>query len=280
MSANSKAIRNRIKSVDSTMHMAHAMELVASSKLRKATDNMLRSRNYAEAMSELFDGLDLSECRGSVYLRAKENEERICVIVIAGDRGLAGGYNSNIYKCTAALCEGKRADIAPIGKRAVEYYTRHGYDIVGEGHISAERFGTAECADLSRYIVEKYKSGEYDALYIVYTRYESVISQVADAKRILPIECSTDKKTAAAQAVFEPDSETVLRAAMPEYVSGILYGCVCESFTCELASRRNAMSNAGDNAQEMIDKLELAYNRARQGAITQEITEIVAGSQS
>lgn len=261
------------------MHMAHAMELVASSKMRRATDNMQRSRNFAHAMSELFDGLDLSECRDSVFVRERE-EERICIIVIAGDRGLAGGYNSNVYKCTAALLEGKTVSIAPIGKRAVEYYSRQGYQLVGEGHSSVEKFDTSECAELSRYIVDKYRDGEFDALYIVYTRYESVLSQVAEAQKLLPVTFDREKTSGVAQATFEPDSETVLEYAMPEYVSGILYGCVCESFLSELASRRNAMSNAGDNAQEMIEKLELQYNRARQGAITQEITEIVAGSQA
>ena len=279
MSANSKAIKNRIKSVDSTLHMARAMELVASSKMRRATDNMTRSRNYALAMSELFDGLDLSECRNSAFVRERE-EKRICVVVIAGDRGLAGGYNSNVYKHTALLTEGKDALILPIGKRAVEYYRRRGYEMLGEGFLSTERFTASECARASRDIVERYADGAFDALYVVYTRYESVISQVADARRLLPIVGVSDKKTHTAQAEFEPNSETVLERAMPEYVSGILYGCVCESFLSELASRRNAMSNAEDNAQEMIEKLGLEYNRARQGAITQEITEIVAGSQA
>ena len=260
------------------MHMAHAMELVASSKMRRATDRMLCSRNYAQAMSELFEGLDLSECRDSVFVRGGESG-RDCIIVIAGDRGLAGGYNSNIYKCTAALAEGRDVSVAPIGKRAVEYYQRHGYKMVGEGHISAERFGTSECAQLSRYIVDRYRDGEFDSLYVVYTRYESVITQSAESIRLLPIPYDRDKRTGTAGAVFEPDSSTVLDRAMPEYVSGILYGCVCESFLSELASRRNAMSNAGENAQEMIERLELEYNRARQGAITQEITEIVAGLQ-
>ena len=259
--------------------MAKAMELVASSKMRRATDNMTRARNYAEAMQELFDGLDLSDCANSVFIKERE-QKRICVIVIAGDRGLAGGYNSNVYKATAALEDGKQVTIAPIGKRAVEFYTRHGYDIVGEGYSSVEKFDTHMCAELSREVVRRYKDGEYDALYIVYTRYESVISQIAEAKRLLPIKVEKRTGAAAVGAIFEPDSETVMSAAMPEYVSGILYGAVCESFLSELASRRNAMSNAGDNASEMIEKLSLEYNRARQGAITQEITEIVAGSQS
>ena len=258
--------------------MARAMELVASSKIRRATDNMLRSRNFALAMSELFSGLDMSECRDSVFVRDRE-EKHICVVVIAGDRGLAGGYNSNVYKCTAALCEGKSAVIAPIGKRAVDHYIRHGYTLVGEGIPSVERFDTHECRELSQYIVDKYADGEYDALYVVYTRYESVLTQVAEAKRLLPISADRAQECGTASPIFEPDSETVMRTAMPEYLACIIYGCATESFTSELASRRNAMSNAGENAQEMIEKLGLVYNRARQGAITQEITEIVAGSQ-
>ena len=279
MSANSKAIKNRIKSVDSTLHMARAMELVASSKMKRATDNMTRSRNYALAMSELFDGLDLSECRNSAFVRERE-EKRICIVVIAGDRGLAGGYNSNVYKRTALLAEGKEAVIMPIGKRAVEYYRRRGYEILGEGFSSVEKFTTSECAGAARDIVERYTDGKFGALYVVYTRYESVITQTADARKLLPIGGVSESGAHTAQAEFEPNSETVLARAMPEFVSGILYGCVCESFLSELASRRNAMSNAEDNAQEMIEKLGLEYNRARQGAITQEITEIVAGSQA
>ena len=259
--------------------MARAMELVASSKMKRATDNMTRSRNYALAMSELFDGLDLSECRNSVFVRERE-EKRICIVVIAGDRGLAGGYNSNVYKRTALLAEGKEAVILPIGKRAVEYYRRRGYEILGEGFPSVEKFSTAECASAARDIVERYSDGRFDALYVVYTRYESVITQTADVRKLLPVGGVIESGAHTAQAEFEPNSETVLERAMPEFVSGILYGCVCESFLSELASRRNAMSNAEDNAQEMIEKLGLEYNRARQGAITQEITEIVAGSQA
>ena len=258
--------------------MAKAMELVASSKMRRATDNMIRARNYAEAMQELFDGLDLTDCRGSVFVSERE-QRRICVIAIAGDRGLAGGYNSNVYKAAAALADGREMLVSPIGKRALEYYTRHGYDIIGEGYSSVERFRTHDCASLSRELVQRFAQGEYDALYIVYTRYESVITQTAEAVQVLPIKHDRRPGTGGAGAIFEPDSETVMNAAMPEYVSGILYGAVCESFLCELASRRNAMSNASDNASEMIEKLSLEYNRARQGAITQEITEIVAGSQ-
>ena len=278
MSANSKAIKNRIKSVNSTMHMAKAMELVASSKMRRATENMQRSKNYSDAMQQAFDGLDFSECRSSVFVRERE-EKKICIVVIAGDRGLAGGYNNNIYKTAALLCEGREVSIIPIGKRALDYYTRHGYEIAGEGYACVEKFTSGECAKLSRDIVKRYADGDFDALYIVYTRYESVLSQSALNKKLLPLAYKKKQAAGRAQTVFEPDSMSVLNAVMPDYLSGIIYGAVCESYACELCARRNAMSNAEQNASEMIDKLSLQYNRARQGAITQEITEIVAGSQ-
>ena len=259
------------------MHMTHAMELVASSKMRRATDRMIKARNYAEAMEELFDGLDMAECRSSVFV-GKREQRRICVIVIAGDRGLAGGYNSNIYKCEKSLTEGREVSVMPIGKRAVEYYRNRSYSLVGEGYASAERFDSKSCAEISRELTQRFARGEFDALYLVYTRYDSVLSQTAVSKKLLPLE--SKGSSGGAGAVFEPDSETVMASAMPAYISGILYGAVCESFLCELACRRNAMNSAGKNAAEIIDKLSLEYNRARQGTITQEITEIVAGSQS
>jgi len=278
LSANGKAIKNRIKSVDSTLHMAKAMQLVASSKMRRATDAMLRSRNYREAMEEAFSGLDLSECAGSAYT-AHRDEKKVCLIVIAGDRGLAGGYNSNIYKAALGACEGRDVCVYPIGKRAVDYFTRHGYELAGAGYASVEKFSSSDCAALCRDVCKKFKSGEFDALYIVYTRYESVLSQIPEVNKLLPL--VTEKKAGGgAQALFEPDSVSVLDAVMPDYLSGIVYGCVCESYACELSSRRNAMNNAEQNASEMIEQLSLQYNRARQGAITQEITEIVAGSQA
>ena len=257
--------------------MAHAMELVASSKMRRATERMIRAKNYSGAMEELFSGLDMAECRNSVFVGERE-EKRVCVIVIAGDRGLAGGYNSNIFKCEKSLCADMDVSVFPIGKRACEYYLRHGYSMAGEGYAFVEKFDSKSCFKMACELTERFCRGEYDALYVVYTRYDSVLSQTAVSKKLLPIEYK--KSFGGAGAVFEPDSETVMAAAMPEYISAIVYGAVCESFTSELACRRNAMNSAGKNASEIIDKLSLEYNRARQGAITQEITEIVAGSQS
>ena len=257
--------------------MAHAMELVASSKMRRATERMTKAKNYAEAIGELFSGLDLTECRNSVFVGERE-EKNVCVIVIAGDRGLAGGYNSNIYKCEKSLSAQKNISVVPIGKRAYEYYRHRDYKIVGEGYASCEKFDAKSCSELAHDLTARFVSGEYDSLYVVYTEYGSVLTQTATAKKLLPIEYK--RSSGGAGAVFEPECETVMAAAMPAYISGLLYGAVCESFLCELACRRNAMNSAGKNAAEIIDKLSLEYNRARQGTITQEITEIVAGSQS
>ena len=275
MPINSKAIKNRIKSVDSTLHMAKAMELVASSKMRRATERMMSCRNYADAMSEAFAGIDLGECFDSVYV-AQRQQKRICIISVAGDRGLAGGYNNNIYKKTAEIAQGKDAHIYAIGKRACEYFRRHGYSVSDESVYRVEDYETSDIAKTARSLAKAYRDGEFDALYIVYTRYVSALSQEPCAKKLLPL--TQPEHKASAMAEFEPSAASVLDAVVPEYLSGLICGAVREGYLCELCARRNAMSNAEQNASEMIEKLSLQYNRARQGAITQEITEIVAGS--
>ena len=263
MGADIKQLRTRIKSVDSTLHLTKAMGLVASSKIRRATDSMLKGKQYASALDETVSLLaSYEECKRTPYM--KEREGRTCLIVIAGDRGLAGGYNANIFRM---LREYPDADIIPIGKRACE---RYGKEIIyAEGYKYESAMALAEriCADFSE---EKYAR-----VGIVCTEYVSLMSQVAYVKWLLPL---AKGERSEGDAVFEPDEVTVLNAVIPEYVAGIITSCVKESFACEVAARRVAMDSAGKNAREMLDALGLEYNRARQGAITQEITEIVAGS--
>ena len=187
------------------------------------------------------------------------------VIVIAGDRGLAGGYNANIFRLAATL-EG--AEFLPIGKRACDRF--------GGGYPSSERFSGADAARIAEEQCRAFLAGEFERLGILYTRYQSMMTQVATLKWVLPLEREQNVKST--PTVFEPDEQTVLDAAVPTYVSGVLMACVRESFASEVAARRMAMDSAGKNAQEMIDRLQLQYNRARQNSITQEITEIVAGS--
>ena len=264
MGADIKSLRGRIRSVDSTLHLTRAMGLVASSKIRRATQNMARSREYTAAMEDVMAQLRSSpDCARSPYMTPRGAGARI--IVIAGDRGLAGGYNANVFRL-AATVEG--AEFLPIGKRACDRF--------GEGILSSERFSGEDAAKMAEEQCRAFLAGEFERLGILYTRYRSMMTQVATLKWVLPLEKTEDTKPT--PTIFEPDERTVLDAAVPTYVSGVLAACVRESFASEVAARRMAMDSAGKNAQEMIDRLQLQYNRARQNSITQEITEIVAGS--
>jgi len=266
MGANTKALKNRIRSVDSTLHTTSAMGLVASSKMRRANLAMQSGKQYVAAFDRVVGVLaSVSECQRSPYMCAAG--ERTRLIVIAGDRGLAGGYNANIFRLVATM---QYDQIIPIGKRACDRYK-------GEFH-SSEKFTGAEATAMARRLCKEFLNGEFDRLGIVYTRYVSMMSQVADVKWVLPL--TKPEAVESISAVFEPDEETILNATVPDYVAGILMACIREAFASEVTARRMAMDSAGKNARAMIDDLQLQYNRARQSAITQEITEIVAGSGS
>lgn len=266
MGADTKSLRTRIKSVDSTLHLTKAMGLVASSKIRRATEAMLKGREYAAAVSDAVRLLTTCpECKKSPYMEER-GDERTKLIVIAGDRGLAGGYNANVFRLAK---EFPGADILPIGKRACDRF--------GEGHLSSESFSYADARALAESLCATFVAGEFDRLGILGTRYQSMMVQEPIITWVLPL-AANDTEGQNHSVLFEPNEMQILNAAVPEYVAGILVAAVRESFACEVAARRTAMDAAGKNAQQMIDDLQLAYNRARQGAITQEITEIVAGS--
>lgn len=264
MGANTKALKSRIRSVDSTLHTTTAMGLVASSKMRRANQAMQNGKQYVAAYDQVIGVLaNVAECQESPYLRAAG--ERTRLIVIAGDRGLAGGYNANVFRLVGGM---QAEEIIPIGKRACERY--------GGAFASSEKYTSAEAIALARQLCADFLHRDYDRLGIVYTRYVSMMSQETEVKWVLPLQ--KPETSEPLSAVFEPDEETILNTTVPDYVAGILMACIRESFASEVAARRMAMDSAGKNARAMIDDLQLQYNRARQGAITQEITEIVAGS--
>ena len=266
MSGNTKTLKLRIKSVDSTLHLTKAMGLVASSKMRKANLAMAAGRQYEQALQNIVELLTSSpECDSSPFMREFKDGGKTKLIVIAGDRGLAGGYNANVFRTVRDFGE---ADIIAIGKRACERYDKE--------NVSSEKFYATDAFKLAKQLCEEFKNGEFDRLGIVTTNYISMMTQAPDIKWVLPLVKGKNSKNAS--AVFEPDEITILEVAVLEYVSGMIISCVRESFASEVAARRMAMDSAGKNAQQMIDELMLEYNRARQGAITQEITEIVAGS--
>ena len=282
MAGSMKDIKLRIKSVESTMQITKAMELVASSKMRRAKERVEHSRPYFETLYESLTKIAAADPRArNPYLR-RDDIKRTLLVVIAGDRGLAGGYNANVFK-QADAAEGP-VTVLPIGKRSAEYFAHHGAGLFTPEVLMAADVSVSECFTLSHQITEGFLKGEYDAVKLCYTRFDSMMTQTATTLEVLPltIEPTEAQKAEArrSQILYKPSSEEVFSAIIPEYVAGVLYGAVCESVASELAARRTAMDAATKNAGEMIEHLNLYYNRARQAAITQEITEIVAGAEN
>ena len=283
MGAGIKEIKNRIHSVQSTQQITKAMELVASSKMRKAKDRALASRPYFNTMYETVKDI-ATNTRGvrDVFLKQREVKNR-CYIVIAGDRGLAGGYNSNIFKLTTAHMDGRQEKVIALGKKSVEFFSKKGYDLL-VSQDNVENCDYEKTLEIANTAMDLYKKGEVDEVYISYTEFVSPLVQRPKLIKILPLvfekddtEVKSKEEGRKARVQYLPSPEAVLSYIIPKYVSGIIYDGVIESFASEQSARRNAMKSASDNADEMLSTLELSYNRARQSSITQEITEIVGG---
>jgi F-type H+-transporting ATPase subunit gamma len=283
-SGNMKDIKRRIKSVESTMQITKAMELVASSKLRKAKEKADKARPYFDALYETMCEIQAENPSFLSPFTRKVGEGKSLLVVIAGDRGLAGGFNSNIFKLAQARIDelgGKdKTDIIAIGKKAVEYFGKREFNMLGSYPDFSENIRIHQANDIAGEIVDKYVKGIYERVELFYTEYVSSITQQAVTKKMLPVELDGQKKVSKALPIYEPSAGQVFNHIVPRYVTGMIFGACVESFASEQASRRNAMENASDNASEMISSLSLMYNRARQASITQEITEIVGGANS
>ena len=281
-SGNMKEIKRRIKSVQSTMQITKAMELVASSKMRHAKERALAVRPYFNTMYETIARIaSATRNADSVYTRQREVKNSL-FIVIAGDRGLAGGYNSNIFKCAAAAMEGKNAQVVTVGKKAQEHFARRTWTVAADYPGIAETMKISDTHPIVQGMLDQYCSGQVDEVFLCYTEFVSPLQQEPRCLQLLPAHFSRAEaeKPAGAHVLteYDPSPESVFDAIIPEYMYGVLYGAVVESYCAEQCARRMAMEAASDNASEMIDNLNLSYNQARQAAITQEITEIVAGS--
>ena len=277
---STKEIKNRIKSMESTRQITKAMEMVASSKLRRAQAQVTNTRPYFEILSRTVqDIVNSSQDFSSPYL-VERPVNKVMYIVIAGDRGLAGGYNSNILKLVMQEIQGKDATVLPIGKKAVDYFRSHNLNILTDSYAVAANLSVGDCFSIAKLLSRAFLNGEYDEIRVAYTDFVSVLSQVPTAGRLLPLvpQAQEDSKKSGSLTEYEPDSETVFAAIVPEYLGGVLYGALCESRAAEQAARRTAMDAATSNADDMIADLSLKFNRARQAAITNEIIDIVAGS--
>lgn len=278
-----KDIKSRIKSMESTKQITKAMEMVAASKLRGAQDRAIASRPYFEVLYQtMHDIADATTDFSSPFVQ-KPRGDKTCYIVIAGDRGLAGGYNNNVLKLAMTEMKDKEAVVLPIGKKATEYFRSHGCQILNTLYPVAEDVNAGECYTMASALCKEYLAGTFDQVVLCYTNFVSVLTQTPSALPLLPLSVvGSGKKPEGRQCltIYEPDSMSVFNAIVPEYLGGVIYGALKESVCSEQAARRTAMDSATKNAEEMIGGLSLQYNRARQGAITQEITEIVAGAEN
>ena len=278
--ASMKDIKLRIRSVESTMQITKAMQLVAASKLRGARMRMEQSRPYMKvARRALWDIALHNTGAQSDYVVPREIRHR-CYILIAGDRGLAGSYNANIFKRVEWDMRDAECRFIPIGRKAREYCAHRGLDVV-TGVEKVEGMSIDECDAMARRVMAGYDSGEYDEIVLAYTSFVSILTQRTKLKPLLPLDTrdAPEEERTNRQMLCEPGADALLKEFLPQYLGGLIYAAACDAFASEQAARRVAMDSATKNAGEMIDDLSLRYNRARQGSITQEITEIVAGAE-
>ncbi len=277
---STKEIKTRIRSMESTKQITKAMEMVAASKLRRAQAQVTNSRPYFEILYSVIRDIATNSTDTTLPFLASEKaaKKRIAYIVIAGDRGLAGGYNSNILKLCYSQIANEDAVVLPVGKKATEFFKARNVELFTEAYPEAESVSVGDCFSIAKTLCKAFRAGEYSEIRIGYTNFVSVLSQTPATMTLLPLnEIAEETEKAAVEIVYEPDSSEVFEAIIPEYLGGIIYGALCESRAAEQAARRTAMDSATQNADDMIAELSLKFNQARQAAITQEITEIVAG---
>lgn len=278
---NMKDIKRRIKSVGSTRQITKAMELVASSKLRKAKQRSEAGRPYFETQYQLLSEIaSVKKDFTTVFTEPREVKNRL-FIVIAGDRGLAGGFNTNIFKSVMAEHENdaSKPKIIAIGRKAVDFFEKRGYELVGKYPYFAEKARTADCADIADIVVDMFRNGEADEVVLFYTAFVSPLVQNPEHIKLLPV---TDFETGKGEDLglinYDPSPEAVFDRIVPKFLMSLIDCGIVESFASEQGARRTAMESASDNADEMISSLSLLYNRARQEKITNELTEIISGA--
>lgn len=275
-----KDIKRRIKSVESTMQITKAMELVASSKLRKAKEKVENSRPYFNTLYDTMRKISRSTKGLKSQFTVDRDTGKKGYIVVAGDRGLAGGYNSNVLKTAVSHMDNQKYPVIAVGKKSMDFFNKRGYPLHGKFSSGAESIDVAEIHQISEEAIALYKSGEIDELYIVFTKFVSTLTQEPQIIKLLPLKFDEGAAAKSSLTVYEPSPEGVFDYLVPKYIDGIIFGAIVESFASEQGARRTAMESATDNAEDMIGSLQLKYNRARQATITQEISEIVAGAEA
>jgi F-type H+-transporting ATPase subunit gamma len=279
--ASLKVIRKRISSVRSTQQITKAMKMVAAAKLRRAQEAAVRSRAYAAKLGEVVAGLASEpSLREHRLVQAREPEGRVLLLLLTADRGLCGGFNTNLIRRSDAFLAEKQtsAVLGIIGRKGYDFYKRRPVTIAA--HFTG---GTAGTLGMAREIVARsvqaFVEGEVDAVYMLYSKFRSALSQVPTIERLLPIE-PPSADTPPREYLFEPDRTTVIEDLLPRYVEVKVFQAMLESIASEHGARMTAMESATKNAADMIERLTLEMNRARQATITKELMEIVGGAEA
>ncbi|WP_026895766.1 ATP synthase F1 subunit gamma [Clostridiisalibacter paucivorans] len=279
-------IKRRIKSIGNTRQITKAMELVSSAKLNKYKSRLEKTRPYFDTVVESIQDILASTTGIRHPLLEKREVKKTCYLVITSDRGLCGGYNSNITRMVDNKIDNKEnVAIMVTGQKGRDFFKRKDYNIEKDIIGISEDPQYSQAIELGNIVTELYENGEVDEVNLVYTRFISTISHEPTIMKLLPAEKitgenSNEENKKRALIEYEPSAEEVLSYLIPKYIQSSIYGALVESSVSEQGARRVAMENATDNADEMVQKLNLKYNRARQAAITQEISEIVGGAEA
>lgn len=288
---NLRDIKKRIGSVQSTRQITRTMEMVATAKIKKAQERIESARPYALAMMEVLGNVArFSKGTEHPLLIEHAKRERVVIICVTSDRGLAGAFNSNIIRLTERFMREEQAkgtprlDLIAVGKRAIGYFRYRGIEPLASYRDISDKPTFADARSIAAHLIGAYEAEELDAAYVAFNRFKNVAEQKPELHQLLPIERRVVDEAAegvthiAAEYLFEPDPESVLEALLPTYVETLIYRALMESAASEQGARRTAMKSATDNASDMITILSRSYNRARQAAITTEIAEIVGGA--
>ncbi|MDX1630836.1 MAG: ATP synthase F1 subunit gamma [Thermoanaerobaculia bacterium] len=273
-------IRRRIRSVKNTQQITRAMKMVAAAKLRRAQDRILSTRPYALSIKKVIGNLVArSEELPHPLLDSSREEETILFVVVTGDKGLAGSFNANVLRrADERLEEWPEVELMLLGKKGADYYRKKDVAVRTEHKTLFSGVEYSDAEAIAREIGDSFADEEYDAVYVVFNQFKSVMTQVLTEERLLPIEASELPEEHAREYEFEPSPEEILEELLPRYLTFQVYRILLESQAAEHAARMTAMDSATKNASEMIDDLTLQYNRARQAAITTELIEVVSGA--
>jgi len=287
--ANLRDIKKRIVSVQSTRQITRTMEMVSTAKIKRAQERIEAARPYALAMMELLGNVT-RYASGAVHPLLEERPERRRVVAIAvtSDRGLAGAFNSNILRITETYMRemkaaGTEVDLITVGKKAAAYFLYRGVTPIAQYRDISDKPTFADAKSIANHVIRAYSEAEIDEVSVIFNRFVNVADQSPENHRLLPIAATVLDEAAhsadvSAEYMFEPDAEEVLGALLPSYVEALIFRALMESAAAEHGARRKAMKSATDNASEMITTLTRSYNRARQAAITTEISEIIGGA--